>query len=156
MILRPRFKDLGARQRNRLRVASEEVLADASTDQAPWRTESQVLTAWMKRVRSRTPAVLSSRPSPTEQRDGGGVERSRERVLCHADTRCSTQAASAVHCHYAQPGLHSLGQVMKCCSGDSYSVEFPESATCSTDPWDLSTPPHALRLFVVGRDDRSF
>ena len=64
------------------------------------------------------------------------------RVLCIATTR--------------KPGLHSLGQVMNCCSGDSYSVEFPESATCSTDPWDLSTPPHALRLFVVGRDDRSF
>src|SRR5215472_2115166 len=44
---------------------------------------------------------------------------------------------------------------MKCASGDSCSVEFPEPATWRAHPRDLSTPPQSTRFFVVGRDDRS-
>src|SRR5262249_16390848 len=86
--------------------------------------------------------------------DGRGVERSRGCVRCYADTRCSTQGAGAVppprNRAYIPASKYELVFWR-----DSCSVELPASATWRTHPRDLSTPPQALRFFVVGRDDTS-
>ena len=106
--------------------------------------------------------ALSSRPTSTDpaERETEGEWRDPENAsLCHADTRCSTQAAYALSC--ATP--HGLkANILRLASGNAVPgngtpVELPVSATWAGHILGISPllPRLPLRgIFVVGRDDR--